>query len=107
MGSLRALPAKFSKKWRVSEIVAAGLFLTSSSRNLFVAWSALGASTSLPGGKGLSLVGKPDVALDRGEADAEEPSGLGVGHSALVDSLDYLLAEVFGVSLHPSTIACG
>ena len=42
VGSLIVLPANLSRKWRLSETVAAGLFLMSSSRSLFVAWSALG-----------------------------------------------------------------
>src|SRR5215210_7774963 len=66
-----------------------------------------GSSTSLPGGKGLPLVGKPDVALDRGEADVEEAGGLGLGDATLLDSLDYLLAQVFGVGFHHSMIAPG
>ncbi len=50
-----------------------------------------GSSTSLAGGEGLSPAGEPGVALDRGEADAEEAGGLGLGHSTL-DGLNYLLA---------------
>src|SRR5215208_700367 len=42
VGSLRDLPAKLSKKWRLSATVAAGLLRISSSRSLFVASSALG-----------------------------------------------------------------
>jgi hypothetical protein len=66
-----------------------------------------GSSTSLPRGKGLSLIGKPDVALDRGEADAEEAGSMGLGHAALVDGLDYLSSEVFGVGFHPPMIVRG
>ena len=50
------------------------------------------SSTSLPGAERLSLAGESGVALDRGEADAKESSGLGRGHAALLDGLDYLLA---------------
>jgi hypothetical protein len=81
--SLRPLSAKLSKKkWRLS--------LRRGSRRPFpyvlfeeplcglVGFG--GSSTSFPpGGKRLSLVGKPDVALDGGEADAKEVGGLGLG----------------------------
>ncbi len=30
-----------------------------------------------------------------------------LGHSALVDGLDYLPSEIFGVGFHQSMIACG
>jgi hypothetical protein len=49
-----------------------------------------GSSTSLPRGKELSLIGKPNVAPDRGEADAKEAGSLRLGHAALLDGLDYL-----------------
>ena len=51
-----------------------------------------GSSTSLPGGKRLSLAGESGVALDRGEADAKEAGGLSLGHPALLDGLNYLAA---------------
>ena len=49
------------------------------------------SSTTLSGGKGLSLASESGVALDRGEADAEEAGSLGLGHDALVDGLDFFL----------------
>jgi len=42
IGSLRLLPATFSRERLLSETVAAGLFRMSSSRSFFVASSALG-----------------------------------------------------------------
>jgi hypothetical protein len=51
-----------------------------------------GSSTPLPGTESLSSRGEPGVALDRGEAYAEEASGLGLGGAALLDGLDYLQA---------------
>jgi len=42
-----------------------------------------------------SFSGSPRVALDRREADGEEASVLGLGDAALLDGLDYLLAEIF------------
>src|SRR3712207_4731725 len=42
VGSLRLLPAKLMRKWRLSLTVAAGLVRMSSSSSLFVASSALG-----------------------------------------------------------------
>jgi hypothetical protein len=92
------VPAKFSRKWRLSATVAAGLLRMSSLRS-FLFEELLGglvgfgaSSASLPEGKGLSLAGESGVALDRGEADAEEAGGVELGHAALVDGLDYLLA---------------
>jgi hypothetical protein len=32
---------------------------------------------------------------------------MGLGHAALVDGLDYLSSEVFGVGFHPSMIVRG
>jgi hypothetical protein len=51
-----------------------------------------GSSTSFSGGERLSLIGKPDAALDLGEADAKETGGLGLGHPALLNGLNYLAA---------------
>jgi hypothetical protein len=42
VGSLRLLPAKLSRKWRLCETVAAGLVRISSSRSFLVASSAMG-----------------------------------------------------------------
>jgi hypothetical protein len=65
VGSLRLLPAKLSRKWRLCETVAAGLVRISSSRSFLVASSAIGGSaTSLPGGKGPSFRGELGVTLD-------------------------------------------
>jgi hypothetical protein len=66
-----------------------------------------GSSTSLLGGKRLSLVGESGVAFDRGETDGEESGGLGLGHAALLDGLDYLPSKVFGVGFHPFMVAYG
>ena len=77
-------------------MVAAALFLMSSSRSLFVASSALGGLPLPSWGKGFSVIGESVVAFDRKEADAKESGGLGPGHTALVDGLDYLSSEVFG-----------
>jgi hypothetical protein len=52
-----------------------------------------GSSTSLSGSERLSPVGESDVAFDRGEADAKEAGGLGLGHTTL-DSLNYLLTQI-------------
>jgi hypothetical protein len=96
--SLRLLPAKLSRNWRLSLTVAAGLARMSSSRSLRVISSAMGGlpppflGASLPGGKRLSFGGEPGITLDRGEADAELAGGLGLGGTALLDCLYYLLA---------------
>src|SRR3712207_3026803 len=42
VGSLRLLPAKLSRKWRLCATVAAGLLLMSSSRSFLTVSSALG-----------------------------------------------------------------
>jgi hypothetical protein len=69
--SLRLLPAKLSRKWGVSERVAAGLLRMSSSSSFLVVSSAIGGSaTSLCGGKGLSSLGECGVRLERREANA-------------------------------------
>ena len=64
------------------------------------------SSTSLS----LSPVKRYSRLASQGESlapkDGKESGGLGLGHTALVDSLDYLLAEVFGVGFHRSMIAC-
>jgi hypothetical protein len=54
-----------------------------------------GSATSLSGGKGLSFSGECGVTLDRGEANAEEAGGLGLGGAALLYGLDYFLAQIF------------
>ena len=46
--SLRLLPISCSKKWRLSETVAAGRFCTSSSRSFWVVWSTFGGLCRLP-----------------------------------------------------------
>ena len=51
-----------------------------------------GSSTSLPGRERFSSVGESGVTLDRGEGDTEESGSLGLGGTALVYGLDYLLA---------------
>lgn len=42
-----------------------------------------GPPTTLAGDERLLVGGQPAVTLDRGEADAEKPSGFGLGHTAL------------------------
>src|SRR5829696_2501846 len=59
-----------------------------------------GSSASLPWGKGLSSRSESGVALDRGEADAEKAGCLGLGRAVLLECLDYLLSQVFGVGSH-------
>ena len=83
MGSLRPLPAKLIRKRRLSLTVAAGLVRISSSRSFLVASSAMGGlPPPYSGSKGFSFRGEFGVALDRGEAYAEEASGLRLGCTA-------------------------
>jgi hypothetical protein len=63
-----------------------------------------GSSATLPGSKGLSFRGELGVTLDRGEADAEQASGLGFRCPTLLYGLNYFLAQVFRISFHVSMI---
>ena len=65
-----------------------------------------GAPESLPRGQGTPFLGHPSVALDPGEAHAEEASGSTVEVPRSM-AFGYLAAEVFGVGSHPPVIAPG
>ena len=104
VGSLKVLPAKILRKRRLCARVAAGLLRMSSSRSFFGSLVGYGGSaTSLPGGKTFSLAGESGVALDGGEADAEEAGGLGLGPSTL-DGLNSLLRQLFRIDSHSPMI---
>src|SRR5215218_3303331 len=49
----------------------------------------------------------PGEALHRGEAHPEEVGGLALGHGALLEGIDYLASEIFGVGFHVCMISCG
>lgn len=51
--------------------------------------------------EGVSSPGDPRVALDRGEADAEQAGSAGLG-GACLDGFDDPFAQVFGVGLRTS-----
>jgi hypothetical protein len=55
---------------------------------------------SLPRPKGASFAYSLHVALDRGEAHRESPGSLAFAHAPLGHSFDYLLSEIFRISIH-------